>query len=129
MIHVNGNNTNCGQPSNLTTWLAAMISLALRGINGVVGPAFADTLRRDLHNDLKTDDDMLVNPPINHSNWLRSDEIVLWKYELRPKGSRTSHWCSTSSMTSQLNSIRPNNAKTSTPLRSPHHNGRRRQSI
>ena len=42
----------------------AMMNLAIRGIEGDLGPVYADTFRRDLHKDLKADD-VLANPPFN----------------------------------------------------------------
>ena len=56
-----------------------MMNLAIRGIEGDLGPVHADTIRRDLHKDLKADD-VLANPPFNDSDWHRSDEDVRWKY-------------------------------------------------
>jgi type I restriction enzyme M protein len=49
-----------------------MRNLAIRGIEGDLGPERADTFRRDLHKDLKADD-VLANPPFNDSDWHHSD--------------------------------------------------------
>ena len=57
-----------GQESNSTTRRLAMMNLAIRGIEGDLGPEYADTFRRDLHKDLKADD-VLANPPFNDSDW------------------------------------------------------------
>ncbi len=53
----------------------AMMNLAMRGIEGDLGPVYADTFRRDLHKDLNADD-VLANPPFNDSDWHRSDEVI-----------------------------------------------------
>ncbi len=43
-----------GQESNPTTRRLAMMNLAIRGIEGDLGPEHADSFRRDLHPDLKS---------------------------------------------------------------------------
>ena len=53
-----GDNAVYGQESNSTTRRLAMMNLAIRGIEGDLGPEHADTFRRDLHKDLKADDSM-----------------------------------------------------------------------
>ncbi len=74
------------------TWRRlAMMNLAIRGIEGDLGPEHADTFRRDLHKDLKADY-VLANPPFNGSDWHRSDEDVRWKYGLPPKGNANFAW-------------------------------------
>ena len=85
-----------GQESNSTTRRLAMMNLAIRGIEGDLGPEHADTFRRDLHKDLKADY-VLANPPFNDSAWHRSDEDVRWKYDVAPKGNSIFPECSTSS--------------------------------
>jgi hypothetical protein len=80
-----------GQESNSTTRRLAMMNLAIRGIEGELGSEHADTFRRDLHKDLKADD-VLANPPLNDSDWQRSDEDVRWKYGLPPKGNANCAW-------------------------------------
>ena len=80
-----------GQESNSTTRRLAMMNLAIRGIEGDLGPEHADTFRRDLHKDLKADD-VLANPPFNDSDWHRSDEDVRWKYDVPPKGNANFAW-------------------------------------
>ena len=67
-----------GQESDSTTRRLAMMNLAIRGIEGDLGPEHADTFRHDLHKDLKADD-VLANPQFNDSDWHRSDEDVRWK--------------------------------------------------
>jgi type I restriction enzyme M protein len=74
-----------GQESNSTTRRLALMNLAIRGIDGNLGPEHADTFRRDLHKDLKSDY-VLANPPFNDSDWHRNDEDVRWVYGLPPKG-------------------------------------------
>ena len=44
-----------GQESNPTTWKLALMNLAIRGLDGNLGPYPADTFRNDLHPDLKAD--------------------------------------------------------------------------
>jgi type I restriction enzyme M protein len=80
-----------GQESNPTTRRLALMNLAIRGIDGNLGPEHADTFRRDLHKDLKADY-VLANPPFNDSDWHRSDEDVRWKYGLPPKGNANFAW-------------------------------------
>ena len=74
-----------GQESTSTTRRLAMMNLAIRCIEGNLGPEHADTFLRDLHKDLEADY-MLANPPFNDSDWHRS---VRWKYGLPPKGNAT----------------------------------------
>ena len=80
-----------GQESNPTTRRLALMNLAIRGIEGDLGPEHADTFRRDLHKDLKADY-VLANPPFNDSDWHRNDEDVRWKYGLPPKGNANFAW-------------------------------------
>ena len=53
------------------------MNLAIRGIDGNLGPEHADSFHRDLHPDLKADY-VLANPPFNDSDWhgelLREDK-------------------------------------------------------
>lgn len=82
-----------GQESNPTTWRLAKMNLALRGIDGNLGPEHADSFHRDLHKDLKADY-VLANPPFNDSDWggdrLRED--VRWKYGTPPTGNANFGW-------------------------------------
>lgn len=80
-----------GQESNPTTRRLALMNLAIRGIEGDLGPEHADTFRRDLHKDLKADY-VLANPPFNDSDWHRHDEDVRWKYGLPPNGNANFGW-------------------------------------
>lgn len=68
-----------------TTWKLARMNLAIRGIDANLGPRNADSLRADLHPDLKADF-ILANPPFNMSDWggenLRQD--VRWKFGMPP---------------------------------------------
>jgi len=80
-----------GQESNSTTRRLAMMNLAIRGIEGDLGPEHADSFRRDLHKDLKSDY-VLANPPFNDSDWIRSEEDVRWKYGTPPKGNANYAW-------------------------------------
>jgi type I restriction enzyme M protein len=82
-----------GQESNNTTWRLAKMNLALRGIDGNLGPEQANTFHRDLHKDLKADF-VLANPPFNDSDWggdrLRED--ARWKYGVPPAGNANFAW-------------------------------------
>ena len=68
-----------------------MMNLAIRGIEGDLGPEHADSFRRDLHKDLKADY-VLANPPFNDSDWIRNEEDVRWKYGTPPKGNANYAW-------------------------------------
>ena len=57
-----------GRRSNPTTWRLCKMNLAIRGIDGNLGPHAADTFHNDLHPDLKADF-ILANPPFNISDW------------------------------------------------------------
>jgi type I restriction enzyme M protein len=80
-----------GQESNPTTWKLAMMNLAIRGLEGNLGPNPADTFRNDLHADLKADF-ILANFPFNVSDWFRKDDDVRWKYGVPPKGNANFGW-------------------------------------
>ncbi len=57
-----------GQEANPTTWRLCKMNLAIRGIDGDLAKEHADTFRRDLHKDLKSDF-VMANPPFNNSDW------------------------------------------------------------
>lgn len=82
-----------GQESNPTTWRLCKMNLAIRGIEGNLGPNNADTFQNDLHKDLKADY-ILANPPFNISDWggekLKAD--VRWKYGVPPTGNANYGW-------------------------------------
>lgn len=82
-----------GQESNPTTWRLAKMNLALRGIDGNLGPEHAGSFQRDLHKDLKADY-VLANPPFNDSDWggERLREDVRWKYGTPPVGNANFAW-------------------------------------
>ena len=69
------------------------MNLAIRGIDGNLGPEHADSFHRDLHKDLRADY-ILANPPFNSSDWggerLRDD--VRWKYGAPPVGNANFAW-------------------------------------
>jgi type I restriction enzyme M protein len=69
------------------------MNLAIRGIDGNLGPQNADTFHNDLHKDLKADF-ILANPPFNISDWggerLKTD--VRWKYGAPPAGNANYGW-------------------------------------
>jgi type I restriction enzyme M protein len=82
-----------GQESNDTTWRLAKMNLAIRGIDGNLGPHNADTFHNDLHKDLRADY-VLANPPFNDSDW-RGDQLrddVRWKYGKPPVGNANFAW-------------------------------------
>jgi type I restriction enzyme M protein len=68
-----------------------MMKLAIRGLEGNLGPNPADTFRNDLHADLKADF-ILANFPFNVSDWFRKDDDVRWKYGVPPKGNANFGW-------------------------------------
>ena len=82
-----------GQESIPTTWRRAKMNLAIRGLEGDLGPHNADTFHNDLHKDLKADF-ILANPPFNVSDWggdrLRDD--VRWRYGAPPPGNANFAW-------------------------------------
>ena len=82
-----------GQESNPTTWKLAKMNLAIRGIDGNLGPEHADSFHRDLHKDLKADY-ILANPPFNSSDWggERLREDVRWKFGIPPTGNANFAW-------------------------------------
>jgi type I restriction enzyme M protein len=69
------------------------MNLAIRGIDGNIGPHNADTFHNDVHKDLKADF-ILANPPFNISDWggdrLRED--ARWKYGVPPTGNANYAW-------------------------------------
>lgn len=82
-----------GQESNNTTWRLCKMNLAIRGIDGNIGPHNADTFHNDVHKDLKADF-ILANPPFNISDWggerLREDSR--WKFGAPPVGNANYAW-------------------------------------
>lgn len=82
-----------GQESNPTTWRLCKMNLAIRGIEGNIGPSNADTFHNDVHKDLKADF-IIANPPFNISDWggERLREDVRWKYGLPPTGNANFAW-------------------------------------
>lgn len=82
-----------GQESNPTTWRLCKMNLAIRGIEGNLGPQNADTFHNDLHKDLKADF-ILANPPFNISDWggERLKDDVRWKYGVPPAGNANYGW-------------------------------------
>ena len=82
-----------GQESNPTTWRLSRMNLAIRGIEGNLGPRNGDTFLNDYHKDLKADF-IIANPPFNLSDWggenLKDD--VRWKYGVPPSGNANFAW-------------------------------------
>jgi type I restriction enzyme M protein len=82
-----------GQESNPTTWRLAKMNLAIRRIEGNLGPEHANSFHRDLHKDLKADY-ILANPPFNDSDWggERLREDARWQYGIPPAGNANFAW-------------------------------------
>jgi len=82
-----------GQESNPTTWKLCKMNLAIRGIDGNIGPHQADTFLNDVHKGLKADF-ILANPPFNIKDWggdkLQDD--VRWQYGIPPEGNANYAW-------------------------------------
>lgn len=82
-----------GQESNPTTWRLAAMNMVLRGIDFNFGGEPADTLRRDLHPDLRADY-VMANPPFNMSEWgaseLEGDKR--WQFGEPPKNNANFAW-------------------------------------
>jgi type I restriction enzyme M protein len=82
-----------GQESNPTTWRLCKMNLAIRGLEGDIGPHNADSFHADQHKDLKADF-ILANPPFNVSDWggdrLRDDGR--WRYGAPPAGNANFAW-------------------------------------
>ncbi len=82
-----------GQESNFTTWKLAKMNLAIRGIDGNLGPQQADSFHNDVHKDLRADF-VMANPPFNDSDWggerLRTD--ARWKHGTPPVGNANYAW-------------------------------------
>ena len=57
-----------GQESSPTTWRLCKMNLAIRGIEGDIGPNNADSFLNNLHPDLRADF-ILANPPFNMKAW------------------------------------------------------------
>ncbi|KGN00302.1 N-6 DNA methylase [Clostridium novyi A str. 4570] len=82
-----------GQELNSTTWKLCRMNLAIRGLDGNIGPYHADTFHDDLHKTLKADY-ILANPPFNISDWGgdKLTEDVRWKYGVPPEGNANFAW-------------------------------------
>ncbi|MCM3028092.1 type I restriction-modification system subunit M [Bacillus safensis] len=82
-----------GQESNPTTWKLCKMNLAIRGIDGNIGPHNADTFLNDLHKGLKADY-ILANPPFNIKDWggdkLKDD--MRWQFGIPPEGNANYAW-------------------------------------
>lgn len=82
-----------GQELNSTTWKLCRMNLAIRGLEGNLGPAHDDTFHNDLHKNVKMDY-ILANPPFNISDWggeqLKDD--ARWTYGIPPAGNANYAW-------------------------------------
>jgi len=107
-VEAHGGNQNdiaiYGQESNPTTWRLCKMNLAIRGIEGNIGPHHGDSFHNDLHKDLKSDY-ILANPPFNISDWggekLREDKR--WKFGTPPVGNANFAW-----VQHKINHLSPN---------------------
>lgn len=82
-----------GQESNPTTWKLCKMNLAIRGIDGNLGPHNADTFHNDLHKGLKADY-IMANPPFNIKAWGgdRLKDDMRWQYGIPPEGNANYAW-------------------------------------
>jgi type I restriction enzyme M protein len=82
-----------GQESNPTTWRLARMNLAIRGIDGNLGPEHADSFLRDQHPELRADY-VLANPPFNTKDWgaqhLQNDPR--WRFGVPPAQNANFAW-------------------------------------
>ena len=89
-----GNISVYGQESNPTTWRLSAMNMVIRGIDFNFGKEPADTLRRDLHPDLRADY-VMANPPFNMSQW-GADELEgdrRWReFGMPPKNNANFAW-------------------------------------
>lgn len=70
-----------GQEANESAWKAARVNLILRGIDGDLGEIPADSIRQDMHPELKADY-VLGNPPFHGAGWSQRlpEGDIRWKY-------------------------------------------------
>ena len=82
-----------GQELNSTTWKLCKMNLAIRGLDGNIGPHHGDTFHHDLHKTLKADY-ILANPPFNISDWggEQLTDDARWKYGTPPNGNANYAW-------------------------------------
>jgi type I restriction enzyme M protein len=82
-----------GQESNPTTWRLARMNLALRGIDGDLGPEHADSFHHDQHPDLRADY-VLANPPFNTKDWgaARLQDDPRWRFGVPPAQNANFAW-------------------------------------
>lgn len=80
-----------GQEFTERTWRLAKMNLAIHGIEGNLGPRWADTFADDKHPDMRADF-IMANPPFNMSDWARSTEDKRWKYGVPPQGNANYAW-------------------------------------
>ena len=82
-----------GQEMNSTTWKLCRMNLAIRGLEGNIGPHHADSFHNDLHKTLKADY-ILANPPFNVSDWGGNQltDDARWRYGTPPAGNANYAW-------------------------------------
>lgn len=82
-----------GQEFTDTTWKLAKMNLALRGIDGDLGPKSSDSFTEDLHPDLRADF-ILANPPFNIADYW--NEVLAddprWQYGTPREGNANFAW-------------------------------------
>ncbi|MDB8803603.1 class I SAM-dependent DNA methyltransferase [Romboutsia sp. 1001216sp1] len=84
-----------GQELNATTWKLCKMNLAIRGLDGNIGPHQGDTFHNDMHKMLKADF-VMANPPFNIKDWGGSALVddIRWKYGVPPEGNANYAWIS-----------------------------------
>lgn len=82
-----------GQELNSTTWKLCKMNLAIRGLEGNLGPNHADSFHNDVHKTLKSDF-VMANPPFNISDWGGEQLVddVRWNFGIPPKGNANYAW-------------------------------------
>lgn len=84
-----------GQELNSTTWKLCKMNLAIRGLDGNIGPSHGDTFHNDFHKTLKADY-ILANPPFNIKDWGGAALVddIRWKWGIPPEGNANYAWLS-----------------------------------
>ena len=82
-----------GQELNATTWKLCKMNLAIRGLDGNIGPSQGDTFHNDMHKMLKADY-ILANPPFNIKDWGGNALVddIRWKFGVPPEGNANYAW-------------------------------------
>lgn len=80
-----------GQEYNAKTWQLCKMNLAIRGIDGDLGPRDGDTFGNDLHKTLRADY-ILANPPFNIKDYTLNVEDSRWQYGVPPSSNANYAW-------------------------------------